>query len=817
MLGKFKSGQSRIPPNRTSSLEAQAGYDHYQATAILKPSKKLIANTSFTTKCIPPDKQEKFAKKTHKIAPDKQVLKTGSQSTQRPQVPQRPMEMQQNRENQQNREIQQNRENQQNQKISQNHVTMKHQINSKHSISPPSPHSPDNTSSRGRSAASSGYSTHSITSSSPAISSSDDEEGRKLRSKSSGPVERNSSSDGGNKQQRYESKSSERALKPERKEVTPQEHQPSTKNSKTQKTPSKTNKTADVTVREGQKLSSDTDSGVKDDIKRGKSHPPELPPKKSTTLPDKKIYKNNENKSENFEKVGKNKKIELKNFSKHENDKRNSVSSETDLKVKPEQTAENGENQEGEGGPETTDSARLKQILMSIEPGDLYHFTIARLNTQDPKIIDALRVLLPAIDVEKLAQLSTSTFNTSGSSGAGSTNGSRGATSSSNSTSGDGCSNDETSSQNSNETNEENISTDTNHEPNNEHKNTIPDSSIKNNSEIRDLMTDKNMKNKENQKNHKKITSTGSSTDDVSSNCGASEASSKAPLSSLDFEEEEVGSVGECNDPSDETKPPAHHEIPENTNPVYCAEVHYSNNMKTILSASKDCKVYMAEVRSNGKDSRDSGKDSGKSHTDSISTHSLISIVPKSQKSRQSSENSDKYENSGNYENSRKYENQGKFQNSEKFQNSPTNQLKPTTNTKSLDTSNKKQVQHCVRCHKNFDANAIDDEDLSSSSSCHTTHDQVSLTEEQKCKVSHPENMVIKLVEDKSGCDFKCMVCSKEFRLKVGYYEECQNPESVVGSCLASTHTADPANVKFRKCGGAAKTCEENGCVEFYV
>ena len=90
-------------------------------------------------------------------------------------------------------------------------------------------------------------------------------------------------------------------------------------------------------------------------------------------------------------------------------------------------------------------------------------------------------------------------------------------------------------------------------------------------------MTDKNMKDKKtrrNEKNHTMTTgsntgSTDDATDDVSSNCGASEASSKSVLSSLDFEEEEVGSVGECNDPSDETKPPKHHEIPENPNNLY--------------------------------------------------------------------------------------------------------------------------------------------------------------------------------------------------------------------------------------------------------
>ena len=339
------------------------------------------------------------------------------------------------------------------------------------------------------------------------------------------------------------------------------------------------------------------------------------------------------------------------------------------------------------------------------------------------------------------------TFTTSGSSGAGSTSGSRGVTSNSSnsSTSGDDVCNVETESRNSitEESNSENSST-----------------NVIKNEEIRDLM----IKDKHKAKN----TAETGSTDDVSSNCGASQASSKAPLSSLDFEEEseEVNSIEE-NHVDDINKPPKHHEIPENPNSIYCADVHYSNNMKQILKASQDCKVYMAEVRS-----KDSGKNS---HTDStsevISTHSLISIIPK---------------------------------NPETPKNQKTKCSDKNDKTVKSEISDKpKQVQHCVRCHKNFDIEENDDEE--------------NLKEEQKCKVSHPENMVIKLVEDKSGCDFKCMVCGKEFRLKVGYYEEGQNDESVTGHCLITSHTTDPREVKFRKCGGAAKTCEENGCVEFYV
>merc|ERR1712048_447276 len=163
MLGKFKSGQSRIPTNRTNSLEQQSGYDHFQATnsslnsAILKPSKKIATKPSNQQQqFLPPEKTA--TKITHKLAPDPNKL-----------------------------------------------ISSKNNSSSLLSSSTTSSNTTDNTSNRGRAStnsnntntSSSGYSTHSITSSSPAISSSDDEEARKQqqhnRSKSENRFERSSS------------------------------------------------------------------------------------------------------------------------------------------------------------------------------------------------------------------------------------------------------------------------------------------------------------------------------------------------------------------------------------------------------------------------------------------------------------------------------------------------------------------------------------------------------------------------------------------------------------------------------------------------
>lgn len=48
------------------------------------------------------------------------------------------------------------------------------------------------------------------------------------------------------------------------------------------------------------------------------------------------------------------------------------------------------------------------------------------------------------------------------------------------------------------------------------------------------------------------------------------------------------------------------------------------------------------------------------------------------------------------------------------------------------------------------------------------------------------------------------------------YYEENTNG-ILAGYCFDGSHTNDLDNVLYRNVDGAAKTCEENGCVEFYV
>lgn len=100
---------------------------------------------------------------------------------------------------------------------------------------------------------------------------------------------------------------------------------------------------------------------------------------------------------------------------------------------------------------------------------------------------------------------------------------------------------------------------------------------------------------------------------------------------------------------------------------------------------------------------------------------------------------------------------------------------------------------HCVRCHRNYDPK----------SSAVST-----------CTLKHPNSHVDKRSQDSNGANFRCRSCRKEFRLiKMYFYDENVN-SFMTGFCFQGNHTTDPLEVRY---GGAYKTCEEIGCVEFYV
>lgn len=105
---------------------------------------------------------------------------------------------------------------------------------------------------------------------------------------------------------------------------------------------------------------------------------------------------------------------------------------------------------------------------------------------------------------------------------------------------------------------------------------------------------------------------------------------------------------------------------------------------------------------------------------------------------------------------------------------------------------------HCARCHKTFDP-------LSGSNA------------EKRCLLPHPTKMVIPIRRDGDGTHFVCLCCRTEFKLpKMTFYEAGVN-SMLTGYCFIGQHTADQDDIDFQYDGGAALSCEEAGCIEFFV
>jgi hypothetical protein len=105
---------------------------------------------------------------------------------------------------------------------------------------------------------------------------------------------------------------------------------------------------------------------------------------------------------------------------------------------------------------------------------------------------------------------------------------------------------------------------------------------------------------------------------------------------------------------------------------------------------------------------------------------------------------------------------------------------------------------HCARCHKTFDP-------LSASNA------------EKRCLLPHPTKMVIPIRRDGDGTHFVCLCCRTEFKLpKMTFYEAGVN-SMLTGYCFIGQHTADQDDIDFQYDGGAALSCEEAGCIEFFV
>lgn len=108
------------------------------------------------------------------------------------------------------------------------------------------------------------------------------------------------------------------------------------------------------------------------------------------------------------------------------------------------------------------------------------------------------------------------------------------------------------------------------------------------------------------------------------------------------------------------------------------------------------------------------------------------------------------------------------------------------------------EKSHCARCHKSFNPNS-------------------SSNAEMRCLLPHPTNMVVALGRDANGTNFVCLCCRTEFKLpKMTFYEAGVN-SMLTGYCFVGQHTSNLKSIDYQDKGGAALSCEEAGCIEFFV
>ena len=105
------------------------------------------------------------------------------------------------------------------------------------------------------------------------------------------------------------------------------------------------------------------------------------------------------------------------------------------------------------------------------------------------------------------------------------------------------------------------------------------------------------------------------------------------------------------------------------------------------------------------------------------------------------------------------------------------------------------ETTHCVRCHKEFDPK----------------HG------EKLCILFHRERDVTKISENETGADFGCERCGTVFRLEGRFeYKRKLNKKQFCGACFIGEHTFRKEDVNYEP-EGLAKTCEDHGCIVFYV
>ncbi|XP_031559537.1 uncharacterized protein LOC116295762 [Actinia tenebrosa] len=100
---------------------------------------------------------------------------------------------------------------------------------------------------------------------------------------------------------------------------------------------------------------------------------------------------------------------------------------------------------------------------------------------------------------------------------------------------------------------------------------------------------------------------------------------------------------------------------------------------------------------------------------------------------------------------------------------------------------------HCVRCHNEYNP----------------------FTGRMGCKVTHPINAIARLCQNDQLACYSCAVCKKEYWVNI-LEDDVSKVINHLGYCFVGTHSPTVDEVSYFP-QGAAKSCEDMGCIEFYV
>lgn len=100
---------------------------------------------------------------------------------------------------------------------------------------------------------------------------------------------------------------------------------------------------------------------------------------------------------------------------------------------------------------------------------------------------------------------------------------------------------------------------------------------------------------------------------------------------------------------------------------------------------------------------------------------------------------------------------------------------------------------HCVRCHNDYHP----------------------FTGGMHCKVTHPVNAIARLCQKDQLACYRCGVCKKVYWVNI-LEDDVSRIINHLGYCFLGTHSPTANDVSYFPLG-PAKTCEDMGCIEFYV